>query len=101
MPPGWLLEPAGNGGPRGMIIHDRTRLIGGSDGRFLLAAVLVLVAACGPPAPARTAPPPAANQGKAALAPVRPLSAAHADDFRATFDQATAKTRILAAFSTT
>ena len=27
--PGRLLEAVGNGGPRGMIAHDRTRLIGG------------------------------------------------------------------------
>ena len=26
--PGRLLEPVGNGGPRGMVAHDRTRLIG-------------------------------------------------------------------------
>jgi len=27
--PGRLLEAVGNGGPRGMVAHDRTRLIGG------------------------------------------------------------------------
>lgn len=26
--PGWLLELVGNGEPRGMAAHDRTRLIG-------------------------------------------------------------------------
>src|SRR5215475_8744874 len=36
MTPGWLLEPVGNAGPRGMVATHRTRLTDLSAGRALL-----------------------------------------------------------------